>query len=74
MPGTTLCDRDGIAAATHVVFTPAGPLAFCAHHYRQHRPALAGYPSESLTETARGSERSMPPAHAGRHRFSGPSR
>jgi hypothetical protein len=48
---TTLCDRDTAETAAYVIMTPAGPLAFCGHHYHVNEPAItdAGYPVELLT-------------------------
>jgi acetyl-CoA carboxylase beta subunit len=35
------CDRCGAQAYVRVLFRSCHDLLFCAHHYRQHAPALA---------------------------------
>jgi len=48
-----LCDRCGAPAYVRVVLPGSGELLFCAHHNRQHAPALAKIAVEIHDETAR---------------------
>lgn len=47
------CDRCGAQAYVRVILANGGELLFCAHHGRQHEPALAGVASAVHDETAR---------------------
>jgi hypothetical protein len=48
-----LCDRCGAQAYVRVVLPGTGELLFCAHHSRQHAPALAKIAVEIQDETER---------------------
>jgi hypothetical protein len=48
-----LCDRCGAPAYVRVVLSGSAELLFCAHHNRQHAPALAKVAVEIQDETAR---------------------
>ncbi len=48
-----LCDRCGAPAYVRVILPGSGELLFCAHHNRQHAPALAKVAVEIQDETAR---------------------
>jgi hypothetical protein len=41
MDATHRCDRCGAQAYVHILLRSRQDLLFCAHHYRQHAPALA---------------------------------
>src|SRR6266480_196555 len=43
------CDRCGAQAYVWVLLHSRRDLLFCAHHYRQHAPALAKVAAESRT-------------------------
>ena len=47
------CDRCGAQAYVRVLFHGRRDLLFCAHHYRQHAPALAGVAVAIQDETHR---------------------
>jgi hypothetical protein len=47
------CDRCGAQAYVRVVLYSRQDLLFCAHHYRQHAPALAKVAAEIQDETQR---------------------
>jgi hypothetical protein len=47
------CDRCGAQAYVRVLLRSRHDLLFCAHHYRQHAPALAKVAVEIQDETAR---------------------
>jgi len=47
------CDRCGAQAYVHVLLRSCHDLLFCAHHYRQHTPALAKVAVEIQDETER---------------------
>jgi len=47
------CDRCGAQAYVHVLLRSCHDLLFCAHHYRQHAPALAKVAVEIQDETER---------------------
>jgi len=64
MPGTALartgpmnavhrCDRCGAQAYVRVLLRSRQDLLFCAHHHRQHAPALAKVAVEIQDETER---------------------
>ena len=64
MPGGTLalitpmnamnrCDRCGAQAYIRVLLHSGQDLLFCAHHYRQHAPALAKVAAGIQNETER---------------------
>jgi len=48
-----LCDRCGAPAYVRVILPGSAELLFCAHHNRQHAPALAKIAVEIHDETAR---------------------
>ena len=48
-----LCDRCGAPAYVRVILPGSGELLFCAHHNRQHAPALAKIAVQIHDETAR---------------------
>jgi hypothetical protein len=48
-----LCDRCGAPAYVRVILPGSAQLLFCAHHNRQHAPALAKIAVEIHDETAR---------------------
>ncbi|HEY3906334.1 MAG TPA: hypothetical protein VGM14_20655 [Streptosporangiaceae bacterium] len=48
-----LCDRCGAPAYVRVIMPGSAELLFCAHHNRQHAPALAKVAVEIQDETAR---------------------
>ena len=48
-----LCDRCGAPAYVRVILPGSAELLFCAHHNRQHAPALAKVAVEIHDETAR---------------------
>ena len=47
------CDRCGARAYVRVLLRSQQELLFCAHHYRQHAPALAKVAAEIQDETRR---------------------
>jgi hypothetical protein len=47
------CDRCGVQAYVRVLLHGSQDLLFCAHHYRQHAPALAKVAVEIQDETDR---------------------
>lgn len=47
------CDRCGAQAYVRVLLYSRQDLLFCAHHYRQHAPALARVAAEIQDETQR---------------------
>jgi hypothetical protein len=47
------CDRCGAQAYVRVLLRSRQDLLFCAHHYRQHAPALAKVAVEIQDETDR---------------------
>ena len=47
-----LCDRCGAPAYVRVILPGSAELLFCAHHNRQHAPALAKVAVEIHDETA----------------------
>ena len=47
------CDRCGAQAYVRVLLYSRRDLVFCAHHYRQHAPALAKIAAEIQDETDR---------------------
>jgi hypothetical protein len=47
------CDRCGAQAYVQVLLHNSRDLLFCAHHYRQHAPALAKIAVEIQDETDR---------------------
>jgi hypothetical protein len=47
------CDRCGAQAFVRVLLDSRQDLLFCAHHYRQHAPALARVAVEIQDETDR---------------------
>ena len=47
------CDRCGAQAYVRVLLHSRRDLVFCAHHYRQHAPALAKMAAEIQDETDR---------------------
>jgi hypothetical protein len=53
LTGQDLCDRCGAPAYVRVVLPGKGELYFCAHHNRQHAPALAKVAVEIHDETAK---------------------
>ncbi len=53
LTGHDLCDRCGAPAYVRVVLPGKGELYFCAHHNRQHAPALAKVAVEIHDETAK---------------------
>ena len=48
-----LCDRCGAPAYVRVILPGSAELLFCAHHNRQHAPALAKIAVQIHDETAR---------------------
>jgi hypothetical protein len=48
-----LCDRCGAPAYVRVILKGSAELYFCAHHNRQHAPALAKVAVEIQDETAK---------------------
>ncbi len=48
-----LCDRCGAPAYVRVILPGPSELLFCAHHNRQHAPALAKVALEIHDETGR---------------------
>jgi alkylhydroperoxidase family enzyme len=56
------CDRCGAQAYVRVVLHSRQDLMFCAHHYRQHAPALAGV-AVAIHERPSGSHEVTGPAH-----------
>jgi len=48
-----LCDRCGAPAYVRVILPGSAELLFCAHHNRQHAPALAKVAVEIQDETER---------------------
>jgi hypothetical protein len=61
-----LCDRCGAPAYVRVILPGSAELLFCAHHNRQHAPALAKVAVEIQDETARLSDKSGQGATADR--------
>ena len=47
------CDRCGAQAYVRVLLASSGELLFCAHHNRQHAPALTKIAAEIQDETQR---------------------
>ncbi|GAB77613.1 DUF7455 domain-containing protein [Austwickia chelonae] len=47
------CDRCGAQAYVRARMASGGELLFCAHHARQHLPALADVATEISDETSR---------------------
>ena len=48
-----LCDRCGAQAYVRVLLPNSGELLFCAHHSREHLPALKKVATEIQDETQR---------------------
>jgi 4-hydroxyphenylpyruvate dioxygenase-like putative hemolysin len=53
MNATHRCDRCGAQAYVRILLRSHQDLLFCAHHYRQHAPALAKMAAEIQDETDR---------------------
>jgi len=53
MNAMTRCDRCGAQAYVRVLLPSRQDLLFCAHHYRQHAPALAKVAAGIQDETER---------------------
>ena len=53
MDATHRCDRCGAQAYVRTLLPSYRELLFCAHHYRQHAPALAQVAVEIRDETER---------------------
>jgi ribosomal protein S14 len=47
------CDRCGARAYVRILLASRQDLLFCAHHYRQHAPALPGVAVAIQDETQR---------------------
>jgi len=61
-----LCDRCGAPAYVRVILPGSAELLFCAHHNRQHAPALAKVAVEIHDETSRLNDQPGDPASATR--------
>ena len=62
MNATHRCDRCGAQAYVRVLLRSRQDLLFCAHHYRQHAPALAKVAVAIQTRPS-GSHEATGPAH-----------
>ena len=54
------CDRCGAQAYVRALLPSRRELLFCAHHYRQHAPALAGVAMEIRDEMEQLTRREWP--------------
>jgi len=53
LTATDRCDRCGAQAYVRILLPNSGELLFCAHHNRQHAPALTKIAAEIQDETQR---------------------